>query len=283
VQGRSARDVGERHEVGRIARGTHARKAKTGSERQYSMKTCASDHGYPATENMRGALCVVLLAGCGRFGFERAPLDGWSDAASDGDATVDAASVCLTENFSAAPLDPLRWTTYENAPASLSTTSGELVLQLGTVSTPAYAGILSRTGDHTGTTLDLEITEAPIKFPGAEAALKLRTASNDFYLLHVTNGRLAWDQQLLGASVDTGSVAFDLVLQRHWRMQHDASLNLVRFLTSPDGVSWTLLRETMVVVPVTNVLVEVTAGTYASIASPGRARFDNLVITGCSS
>jgi hypothetical protein len=232
---------------------------------------------------MRGALCVVLLAGCGRLGFERAPLDGWRDAASDGDKTVDAASACLTEDFSAALLDPLTWATYENVPTSLSTTSGELVLQLGTVSTPAYAGILSRTGDHTGTTLDLEITEAPIKFPGAEAALKLRTASNDFYLLHITNGRLAWEQQLLGVSVDSGFVAFDLILQRHWRMQHDASLNLVRFLTSPDGVGWTLLRETMVVVPVTNVLVEVNAGTYASIASPGRARFDNLVITGCSS
>lgn len=214
----------------------------------------------------------MLLAGCGRAGFDRV---------ADGAAT-DALAQCIVDDFGTATLDAGTWESYVNAPTSLSVSGGELVVFLGTTAAPAFAGILSSFGDFTGSTIEVELTEAPTAGPGIEAAFVWRLDSNNFYVISVDAGQLGWNEVVAGVAVAPGGIPFDAVMHRHWRMQHDPAANRVRFSTSSDGTTWALQQDSTAQLSPSHLRVELQAGTYVSAAAPGRARFDNVVARGCT-
>ncbi len=221
---------------------------------------------------MRGVLLVVV-AGCGRLEF---------DATSDANR-IDAPAPCLVDDFSGPSLDSKKWGSFETAPTTFSITAGELVIQLATTTQVAYAGLATPRGDIAGSSVEVELVEAPASVIGTEVTLGWVLDSANQCVMYVGNaGRLTFRQTKLGAITDVADISFDPVQHRHWAMQHEPSTNLVRFSTSADGTTWTLQHESTLGFPSTGVFMEILAGTYQSVTSPGRARLDNVVVRGCT-
>lgn len=82
-----------------------------------------------------------------------------------------------------------------------------------------------------------------------------------------------------GANDET-TLAYVNATHRFWRIRHQTSGGHIFFDTSPDGVTWTNRRDSTgpssILPTVTAMKVVLVSGTFASVASPGVAVFDNF-------
>lgn len=75
---------------------------------------------------------------------------------------------------------------------------------------------------------------------------------------------------------DFTSVTYSSTDHRFWRLRHSMGDDTFRWETSPDGVVWTQRRSLARSHTITAVNLQLLAGTYESVATPGKAIFDNF-------
>lgn len=135
------------------------------------------------------------------------------------------------------------------------------------------------------------LSAAPLDFTGAharvhvvevvrgssDAILAVCQDSRNLLMMGYELGILFFDQ-ISNGSRDVGWITYDPALHRYWRIRHAAATDTIAYETSPDGIAWTTWRTVPRRIPITALRVELSAGTYESVASPGVAIFDDLSV-----
>lgn len=85
-------------------------------------------------------------------------------------------------------------------------------------------------------------------------------------------GTLYFQRYVGGTKTNLAFVAYEPALHRWWRIREQGGV--VRFQTAPDGVAWTTRAEIATPFPVDAVTVQLAAGTWEPVASPGFVEFD---------
>lgn len=139
-----------------------------------------------------------------------------------------------------------------------------------------YNGLISgRTYNFTQGIIFVEVVESTRN--QAHTRFMFGADSNNRILMYTESSRLYMSLMIGGSSVGALSISYDSVAHRWWRIRHVASGDTIRFDTSPDGISWTqrhsISRGSL---NITTGKVNISAGTWNSQSTPGRAVFDNL-------
>jgi hypothetical protein len=132
--------------------------------------------------------------------------------------------------------------------------------------------------DLTGSTVRVKVPAMVNAFACDEAALGVNDwITGNAFGLDVDNGRIACSQQVSGTTTQLGAdQAYSSVSDLYWRLREQAGS--VYCETSADGVTWNMIGSpgSSSTIGVTKVQLELTAGTCASVATPGTAQFDNF-------
>jgi hypothetical protein len=224
---------------------------------------------------MRMAVCV-LAASCGRigFGFEPSALDA-SDAPADAAPCGPIAE--MSDNFDAGTI-AAKWAMQLSPGLTITETGGDLEMTLVTASGNNYANLYSSIPYDLGTcTAAITIVEVPRVTAGSDAAFCLTVAAvmPQQLCFDISNGMLS--SHFKNGIVTTYiSQPFDAVNQAHLRL-HQVSPNVI-WETSSDGITWNAFDARPPPLDLTQIRVELFAGTALAITNPGIARFDNLIV-----
>lgn len=185
------------------------------------------------------------------------------------------------DNFDDNSIDSNLWSIGSfdgNDPAlAVSETGNQLVITPGANQSGShYNGLISgRTYDFTQGILFVEVVESTRN--QAHTLLMFGSDSNNRVLMNTESGNLQMSLAIGGSRVGESSIPYDSVAHRWWRIRHVSSGDTIRFDTSPDGISWTqrhsISRGSL---NITTGKVNLSAGTWSSQSSPGRAVFENL-------
>jgi regulation of enolase protein 1 (concanavalin A-like superfamily) len=99
----------------------------------------------------------------------------------------------------------------------------------------------------------------------------------NFLMISTESGILRFEQVVNGTRSAT-STAYNAAQHRFWRIRHDLASDAVHFETSVDGVTWTIRRSVTRQLPITAMKIEISAGTWQGLSSPGTAIFDNFTL-----
>ncbi len=182
----------------------------------------------------------------------------------------------FTDAFEGAAIDA-QWNTFENAPATLAQTGGELVVSLGSsVGGSFFTGVSSKDPfDLIGCHLLVEATAVPDPSTDALGALQIIIDGDDYLELLVGNGLLAFKVWTAGALSFYADLPYDALAHRWWRMREENGFIL--YETSSDGAAWTLRSSVANTHDVTSVYIGLVAGMYLpEPVAPGEMKFDNL-------
>lgn len=139
-----------------------------------------------------------------------------------------------------------------------------------------YNGLLSnRTYDLTQGLIFVEVVEATRS--QANTMLMFGADNNNKAIMETENGSLYMRLVVGGSGVGAVSIPYDSGVHRWWRIRHVASGDTIRFETSPDGIAWTQRHSvSRGSLNITTGKLNLSAGTWNSQSTPGRAIFDNL-------
>lgn len=246
---------------------------------------------------MRPAVFVLLVVGCGRGGFEehlRPDVgDAVADAAFDGDGVpmIDAAIDALLDAPAATPCgatvlidDPLvdtlaapAFTASPDTGLTLVETAGHLDIQFAaSVSSGKYAFYRSATALTTdGLCASVEVSQAPAGT--GSAYLKLRTAQLEVEMI-TSNGMIDLRTHQSGSVITRRSIPLDLVTGRFWRIHQLAGTTY--WQTSPDGLAYTTQNSLPGFFTATTCQVEIGAGAQVTATNAGLARYEGVVVRG---
>jgi hypothetical protein len=99
----------------------------------------------------------------------------------------------------------------------------------------------------------------------------------NFLMISTESGVLRFEQVVNGARSAT-SIAYSAAQHRFWRIRHELPIDVIHFETSVDGVTWTIRRTVTRQLSITGMKIEISAGTWQGISSPGTAIFDNFAL-----
>ena len=185
------------------------------------------------------------------------------------------------DNFNDNSIDTLLWSRGSfgtNDPlVTVNEVGGQLEI-LPRASQPGsrYNGVISnRTYNFTAGIIFAEVAE--ISQAGSQTILAFGVDNNNKVSMWTESGNLRMALTVAGNSVGATSIAYNSTSHRWWRIRHVQAGDTIRFDTSPDGIVWTqrhsIARGSL---NITAGKVNLSAGTSGSVATPGRARFDNL-------
>jgi len=109
----------------------------------------------------------------------------------------------------------------------------------------------------------------------ANTQLYLEIDANNYYGFVHEAGTLYFKKRVASVNSST-NVAYNATTHAWWRIRHRTSDDHILWDTSTDGVTWTNRRDIARDLTVTSMKVELCAGTYESVGSPGVAHFDNF-------
>lgn len=109
----------------------------------------------------------------------------------------------------------------------------------------------------------------------AQTLFTLAHDANNSLRFSTESSRLNFQTRVAGMEVST-SVTFDANEHGFWRLRHELSSDRLFFETSGDGATWTEQRSVPRQFPITGLTVELNAGTTSSVASPGKAVFEEF-------
>ena len=157
---------------------------------------------------------------------------------------------------------------------TMQVTGGQLVVTPPS-NTNGYAGLDAMPINFTNGTLAIEVPQV-VGQPNVENYLILFTTNQNLYSIGYDGGRMHYYRR--EASVDTASTElYNVADQRFWKMTHTAATNEIIFSAGPTLASVTERFRIPVTVPITNIKIEIAAGSYAGGATaPGQAKFDNF-------
>lgn len=235
------------------------------------------------------ALAILVLAGCGRFGFtasdptSRDAVSGGSgdDGAIGGeDATVDAqpcggTTHTLTDNFNDNTFDAAKWgASYEDSVTRHVEANQQLEIHIGANIADNWAGYVSSTTYQLAD--DRVFVEVPqVNTQGGNTIFLLWTSTTktDGPSLEWEAGKIRARARVNSNIVELANVTYNPVTQRWWQIRERAGM--LYFELSPDGVNWTVLHA-MATPAVTTATVTLAAGSGNSAPQTDLVVFDNL-------
>jgi hypothetical protein len=125
----------------------------------------------------------------------------------------------------------------------------------------------------TNSSVQVELVRAASQ--GAETIFAAALDAENWYGFR-TRGENLYCEAHVRAVKRAHTVVFNSVSHRHLRVTHDASLGVIAWQSSPDGIRWATLCSEAVEVPVTAMRAVLSAGTRIPVAAPGNAIFDNF-------
>lgn len=194
------------------------------------------------------------------------------------------------DDFTDATMDASKWTKNTLNPPQSSTFDKDIVVsEVGgrLEITPRskmggthYSGYVSAARwNATNARATVEVAQAAQN--GAETFFTLALDTDNwlrFYVQGATPNVQLFMQTKLGVNATVTAIPYSAAQHRWWRFRHDRAADQFAFETSPDGLVWTRRRAVARPFAVTSVLLELGAGTGASVADPGKAVFDNFLM-----
>lgn len=107
--------------------------------------------------------------------------------------------------------------------------------------------------------------------------LALCIDNRNFLMISTESGLLRFEQVVNGARSGS-TITYNATQHQFWRIRHDATADLIIFETSSDGQTWTVRRSVARQLSISAMKVEISAGTWQGVGSPGTAIFDNFIL-----
>jgi hypothetical protein len=231
------------------------------------------------------AIAVIPLAACDQLLLleDIHPKHDARSADAPPDAPPDAASevLCMGDDFNHSQIDPTLWkNVYSNAPSSISDDGATLLVLLGSNAPGDYSGVGTAPYNFSHMRTVIEVDQIPGQ-TGATAELSWSNGTNDRLDIYA-DGNTLYFGQILSTLSDEQTLPYDSTQMRWWQIRHDRDAIQVAFDVSPDGSSWTTLRTVFpsASISLATITVQLQAGTYQLVPSPGNARFDNFAMIG---
>lgn len=248
----------------------------------------------------RRVLLVLLISGCGRFGFggqqshddatpggddaSDAPgtmIDGaLADGVTDTMMIVDAlpctgTTHTITDNFDDNSRNTALWgNAYADSVTNYAETGGHVLITLGINVANNWAGYMTTSGYQiAGDRVFVEVPQ--VSNPSTNTILLLWTslAKTDGPSIEWEANKLFFRMRINDQIFDRANVTYSATTHRWWQIRERAGT--MYWETSPDGVSWTV--RWMEATPAsTTAYITLAAGTNSANASPGTAIFDNF-------
>ena len=220
---------------------------------------------------------LVVIAACGRVGFEARTGDGGQDVSNDAAAAIACGKTSLlADNFDGATASP-QWFEYVSGGITTVQASGALVITLPatTPATSNYGGYDSTWSyDLRGSRMYVEVLETTSAATHAETDIQVIGHSGHSLEMGVEAGQL-YAATYDGAILTTiTSVPYDGAQQLWWQLREDSGT--VYYEYSADGVTFTQLATTPTPSWIDVAAVVLEAGSYQTETNAGKARFDNL-------
>lgn len=195
---------------------------------------------------------------------------------------VPEAEVCLEEDFDDGEIDAASWIKLGasvNVVVDVVDGHGSIEVPESTAAAQdPYGGIRSQKRDFTGVAAQVEVLTVPLATTPSEVVMQLTRDNTNLYSFLVQRGMLLARKRVDG--VDTiDSVDYDNVQHRFIRMRLDATENVLLYEARPSGGQWAEVTRTSATVPLTEMTVEVRAGSY-DVAPAFTATFDNVQLVG---
>ncbi|HET7461176.1 MAG TPA: vanadium-dependent haloperoxidase [Longimicrobium sp.] len=185
----------------------------------------------------------------------------------------------LVDNFNDDSTDTGKWST--DAGGLAREVNGRL--EIRPISGYASYGWYVSNGlfDLPGSEARVELVRPLRAAASSEAYLRVMNSGNDNVFITICHDGNAEGVQYVEAGQRASGVLTRLARQpydpaRHRWLRIREAQGIVYWETSPDGDAWEALAGRPTTVPLTNVRIDVGAGTWAAIPSPGVAIFDNV-------
>lgn len=223
-------------------------------------------------------MCLLWLAGCDHV-LGLSAIGPVRDAGVD--APVDAAAICLADTFMADAIDLTTWTTFQATGTNVAET-GELVVTLANDLPTAYAGIdTANSFDLSTAQTVIEVDAVPVG-TSAQAQIAWKAATGDYFGITTDGSSLESYEYKDGVNTPLTTVPYDPANQRYWRIRALPETTTVALETSGDDEGWTTQATFMPPGGLSAQVVQIFAGTYQPVSSPGEAAFTNFVMAGNS-
>lgn len=192
-------------------------------------------------------------------------------SASATTTSIEPKSETFTDTFD----DLADWTDQDLGSVTSVASGGQLVQALVSSSGFHYGDVQRPLGDLTDSFVLVQVVEAVANDPSTEMGLSVGpTLNTDDAGFRLRGGTLSWRTHVSSSETVTTLATFDPDVHRWWRVSESGGT--LTWSTSPNGVTWTVQHTAEHGFDLGSVTVSLWAGTFASVASPGQARWDNL-------
>ena len=176
----------------------------------------------------------------------------------------------LRDDFEDDAVDPL-WIPFIDTAGDLRENGGRLEVEPG-ADTVAYAGYISHFAvDLRDSWFSVRVLQVAGDATGLITFMRVLTLDgSEAWTIAHENGVL----RLIAPGVSEVTVPYDSGGDRWWRIREGGAE--VHFETSPDGLLWTTHHTVPATEGIVAVQMSLGAGTYAPVASPGRAELDDV-------
>ena len=142
-----------------------------------------------------------------------------------------------------------------------------------------YGGYVSASGlNVTGGSVSVEVVQTTNVADLPATIFSIEIDGNNWYRFVEVQGQLYFQDKIAGVK-NSANVAYVPAQHRFWRFRHDSALDTINFETSGNGTTWISRRSVPRTISITSIKIELSAGTFNWVDSPGTAIFDNLVLT----
>jgi hypothetical protein len=226
------------------------------------------------TDRVRG-LALVVVAACGRIGFDAHPTGDGGGSSDGGTGTPCGGPTAISDNFDDGIQDPT-WNLFTKPGMTVSETGGELVITLGdNVAGQNYAGYFGqRYMDMRGSRAFIEVTQTAVPTGMGEAAFLLRADAMNDVGIGIAHGTIGAGLRIAGVETTVMRIPYDPIAHRWIQLREDAGT--VYYETSPDGTTFTAFANAPTPSYASGVTMQIYAGTPAAEPTPGAVHFDNL-------
>ncbi|HEY0019309.1 MAG TPA: vanadium-dependent haloperoxidase [Longimicrobium sp.] len=180
----------------------------------------------------------------------------------------------LVDNFNDDTLDTGKWSAYGATNDRVREANGRIEIRPSS-GAAGYSGLAANTTyDLAGSEVRVEVVRTLRNATGCETYLSVGTDTNNRFIITIAQEAIFFDQRIAGTPSTLDSLPYDRVAHRWIRIRERQGA--LYWETSPDGVDWTERARNGAPFAVGAVGVEIAAGCFQAVASPGLAVFDNL-------
>ncbi|MCU1288828.1 MAG: hypothetical protein JWN60_1057 [Acidobacteria bacterium] len=208
---------------------------------------------------------------------------GNSAYSNTAEANTSAPSGYFSDDFEDSVRDPAKWnqgifsfaSTSQDSLVAVAEQSGQLsITPRASVTGAHYNGyVTAESANMTNALTSIRVSQ---KAAGnSQTLFSIGIDSSNFYRFR-SRGSTIYMESSIGGTLTSTSVS-STSAPRVWRIRHDAAADTIVFETSADeGLTWVVRRTVARQFAITNVKIEIIAGTSESVAAPGMALFDNF-------